>query len=221
MSEPTYKTCTTCGEEKPMGEFRFRSYTRKGDGGRARYAYCRACAYAANVAWKNTSTGRASNRAAQQRYRNSPRGKASCRVRWLSEVAKRECREYYAAHREQCRAVQSLYSKSEAGKATYAKGLSKHLVRQQTRRTQKRDNGGGGVTHAEWQTILRRYNHRCGYCGDTEQITMDHVMPLSKGGQHDVANVAPACRPCNARKHTATNWVPRVFLEDVKLCEVG
>ena len=33
---------------------------------------------------------------------------------------------------------------------------------------------------------------------------MDHVLPLSRGGLHEVNNLVPACRKCNFNKHDKT-----------------
>lgn len=40
----------------------------------------------------------------------------------------------------------------------------------------------------------------CAYCDATENITIDHVVPLSRGGKHEADNLAPACYSCNASK---------------------
>ncbi|MEM7712440.1 MAG: HNH endonuclease [Cyanobacteria bacterium P01_A01_bin.68] len=48
--------------------------------------------------------------------------------------------------------------------------------------------------------ILRRDNHTCQYCGSTKHLTLDHVIPRSKGGQHTWDNVVTACERCNSKK---------------------
>lgn len=58
----------------------------------------------------------------------------------------------------------------------------------------------GSLTLEEWIAICRSYGGHCAYCGSVCSLTIDHVIPLSKGGQHAAANVVPACMPCNARK---------------------
>jgi 5-methylcytosine-specific restriction endonuclease McrA len=30
---------------------------------------------------------------------------------------------------------------------------------------------------------------------------MDHMIPVSRGGFHTIANIVPACQPCNSTKH--------------------
>lgn len=58
-----------------------------------------------------------------------------------------------------------------------------------------------GVAAREWRRIVRRYRHRCAYCGGNDGgIHMDHVIPLSRGGRHAIGNVLPACQTCNLSK---------------------
>lgn len=52
-------------------------------------------------------------------------------------------------------------------------------------------------------TVLARDGHRCQYCGrrmPTSQLSMDHVVPRSRGGQTTWDNVVCACLGCNVRK---------------------
>ena len=49
--------------------------------------------------------------------------------------------------------------------------------------------------------IFNRDKHTCQYCGkETQQLTLDHVIPRYKGGEHTWENVVSACVPCNRRK---------------------
>ena len=52
--------------------------------------------------------------------------------------------------------------------------------------------------------VLRRDKHTCQYCGSTKQLTLDHVIPRSKGGNHSWDNVVTACERCNSRKGDRT-----------------
>ena len=52
--------------------------------------------------------------------------------------------------------------------------------------------------------VLRRDAGRCGICGLTIMEAnwhLDHIIPLSKGGEHSYANVQAAHARCNMRKH--------------------
>jgi 5-methylcytosine-specific restriction endonuclease McrA len=57
-----------------------------------------------------------------------------------------------------------------------------------------------GVAEKDWQRMLRRHQGKCAYCGSSERITMDHIVPIARGGWHAIGNVTPACFPCNASK---------------------
>jgi 5-methylcytosine-specific restriction enzyme A len=42
--------------------------------------------------------------------------------------------------------------------------------------------------------------HYCRFYVGRDQLTMDHVVPLSRGGKSNKGNVVPACKACNNRK---------------------
>ncbi|MFC1912264.1 HNH endonuclease [Chloroflexota bacterium] len=49
--------------------------------------------------------------------------------------------------------------------------------------------------------IFSRDRYACQYCGkETRQLTLDHVIPRYRGGQHSWENVVSACMMCNRRK---------------------
>ncbi|GGK24557.1 HNH endonuclease [Deinococcus malanensis] len=54
------------------------------------------------------------------------------------------------------------------------------------------------------RNVLRRDTFACQYCGSRDELTMDHVMPRSRGGRHHWENVVTACRSCNQRKGSQT-----------------
>jgi 5-methylcytosine-specific restriction endonuclease McrA len=52
--------------------------------------------------------------------------------------------------------------------------------------------------------VFRRDRHVCQYCGSTHPLTLDHVLPRSRGGLHRWENVVTACVTCNGRKGDRT-----------------
>ena len=55
--------------------------------------------------------------------------------------------------------------------------------------------------------ILARDKMRCQYCGVKSNIfdlTLDHIVPRSRGGQSEPENLCAACKPCNQRKGDRT-----------------
>lgn len=55
------------------------------------------------------------------------------------------------------------------------------------------------LTVQEWQEIVGRFEARCAYCPAPFE-TIDHVVPLTKGGANEASNVVPACKSCNSAK---------------------
>lgn len=71
----------------------------------------------------------------------------------------------------------------------------------------------GSHSEAEWQRLLDTFGQRCAYCGVTGiRLTRDHIIPLIRGGTHDIGNIVPACAPCNQRKGrmTAVEYLARL-----------
>jgi 5-methylcytosine-specific restriction endonuclease McrA len=51
------------------------------------------------------------------------------------------------------------------------------------------------------RNVLKRDNHQCQYCGRRDnKLTIDHVVPRTKGGQSTWENMVCACASCNNRK---------------------
>lgn len=49
--------------------------------------------------------------------------------------------------------------------------------------------------------VFSRDGHTCQYCGrGGKELTLDHVIPRRRGGEHSWENVVTACIPCNRRK---------------------
>jgi len=51
------------------------------------------------------------------------------------------------------------------------------------------------------KNVLVRDGFKCGYCGkDGERLTVDHIIPKSRGGKTCFENCVACCKPCNNRK---------------------
>lgn len=56
-----------------------------------------------------------------------------------------------------------------------------------------------------WQNLIQNTN--CYYCRKSmtrEQVTMDHIVPISRGGRSTRGNLVPACKACNDQKRSLT-----------------
>lgn len=50
------------------------------------------------------------------------------------------------------------------------------------------------------RNVFKRDGFSCQYCGKTKELTLDHLVPRSKGGKSTWTNLVTACKSCNARK---------------------
>jgi 5-methylcytosine-specific restriction endonuclease McrA len=50
------------------------------------------------------------------------------------------------------------------------------------------------------RAVFARDDWTCQYCGARTQLTVDHVVPRSKGGGSSWENIVASCAPCNRRK---------------------
>jgi 5-methylcytosine-specific restriction endonuclease McrA len=53
------------------------------------------------------------------------------------------------------------------------------------------------------RAVFARDNWTCQYCGSRSNLTVDHVIPRSKGGGSSWDNIVASCAPCNRRKGDA------------------
>lgn len=61
--------------------------------------------------------------------------------------------------------------------------------------------------------VFNRDHYTCQYCGkESRQLTIDHVIPRYRSGQHTWENVVSACVPCNRRKAGRTPQEARMNL---------
>ena len=66
-------------------------------------------------------------------------------------------------------------------------------------------SASGSHTEREWLELVGRCMHSCMGCGrqlPLNDLTQDHITPLSKGGGDEIENILPLCGSCNSRKGT-------------------
>lgn len=94
---------------------------------------------------------------------------------------------YYRVFRES----HENYRKSKAGKASRAAYLANYHA--------KRHGVNGTLTQTDILELLEEYPV-CQRCGTTENLSIDHIVPMSLGGPNTVDNTQVLCRSCNSSK---------------------
>ena len=85
---------------------------------------------------------------------------------------------------------------------------------------------GGSYTPAEWRSLVEHYGNKCLCCGRTDvALTVDHVVPVSKGGSSNIDNLQPLCLACNSSKNDKIidyrpgiefgRWIQKLFTYEV------
>lgn len=98
--------------------------------------------------------------------------------------------------------------------AKKAKAYSRPLIRSlDDHRVERRlrEQSAPGLGPYQRTKLLHRWlreRRSCAYCHERPATTVDHVVPLVRGGTNHEGNLAPACRPCNGSKGglTLVEW---------------
>jgi len=63
------------------------------------------------------------------------------------------------------------------------------------------------------RNIMVRDKNVCVYCGSKKELTIDHIIPTSRGGKTNFENCVTACRPCNNKKNNKTPREAKMFMK--------
>jgi 5-methylcytosine-specific restriction endonuclease McrA len=186
------KVCNNCGIEKPLSE-----YYRETKGKDGRRGKCKVC-----------------DNSRIKTYNQNPLVKERQKVYntlWKANN-KDKIRGYNKKHGP---TAQLKYRQTEHGREARKKALSKYFKTDKGKTADKRKHhkrrvimeNAGTFTNEQWQERLAEYNYCCAYCYQqfpVEDLTIDHMIPLSRGGTNTIDNLVPACKSCNSRKKDKT-----------------
>lgn len=184
------KQCSVCGLIFPLADFPVRKDTASG-----RRSACQTCHRARSNEYSKTyrkwNPEKVREYARQYRENNQDRERA-------------RYRRYDEAHREKRRAAMAS---ARATNPEYQRALRKawrednlEVVRERCRRYWHYRRTGSDPSVLVDAYAERLLELPCDYCGATENISIDHVVPISRGGKHVIENIVPACRTCNSSK---------------------
>lgn len=230
----TSKACSKCGDTKPTGDF-YRSTSGSIDGFRAE---CRTCYNARRRAsvdpeknkadcrkWRQNNLAK-TREADRKRYparrpERLERGREEWRTLTPDERARRteRLREWKASNPDRVKAM---------WQRTYAKHRQKHSERVtrwarenpearaaiRDRRRAREAGADGDYTKDDVRVLLKRQGRVCFYCQcPLTKFSVDHFIPLSRGGSNGPSNLVLSCHPCNCRKAAKMpwEWMPERF----------
>lgn len=212
------RVCSICEAEKPTKQFHVRQRQRMRAGAAFTYTWvstqCKACEHAARQVYRHTPEGQLVEQQSRQRYAAKPETKALRQAYWDSTEGKAVRTRYDTSQKGAER--RRRYLESEKGQANQIERWARHSAK---RRILEKDQAD--VSLWDWKALLYAYQSHCAYCDrDDMPMTIDHIVPLSKGGKNVWQNVVPACNSCNQTKSASTDqskWTPRPPRLEVRL----
>jgi 5-methylcytosine-specific restriction endonuclease McrA len=78
--------------------------------------------------------------------------------------------------------------------------VSLHYAKKNAKRRSSINSTIEKITLSQWNNIKENQDNKCFYCKKEKKLTQDHVIPLSRGGDHSANNIVAACRECNTSK---------------------
>lgn len=186
------KTCSRCGDQKPLDEFCRDKRNPDGRGGaclvceRTRAARVRATP-------ERQEYMRAYGRRDRKRRPEHHRARARRLYRADPEKGRRRRRRWTAKHRDLVNErAREAYLRAWADPEKRARILERNA---------RRRHAIEAASSPELvAAMVEMYALPCTYCGATEDIEIDHIYPLARGGKHERRNLTPACGFCNRSK---------------------
>jgi 5-methylcytosine-specific restriction endonuclease McrA len=126
----------------------------------------------------------------------------------VSQLVRQEQLRHWREHP----ADRAQYLKDEAIRKSrwlFMTSLEHRLYHRAKSKARKVAQRGGTPHHLSPTQLWRRwcdFDHSCAYCGASGDLEVEHVVPISKGGEHHLGNIVPACHRCNSSKLSKDAW---------------
>lgn len=194
------KECTRCNGVKLFSEFIYRPKSNYKDG---YSSWCKDCQLAVSreAGLARYYANREESLAKHREWYSQNRDKARAAMRaWQSQNRAK----LTAYQRERYRNDPAVRQRVlESRKRHVARNPEKNRV-SSLRYWARKKQASGDFTTEEWIRLCDYYGNRCLACGKQESISIDHIVPLSKGGSNDISNLQPLCLSCNSSKNART-----------------
>ena len=159
---------------------------------------------------KGKATRKAYNESEHGKKVRKEYGKSENRKKYEQSEQRKNSRRQYEES-EQGRKVRKDYRESEHGKQVvreyYASEQGQTMAfNRHSRRREKLNNQGKGITPDQWKEMMEYFNWSCGYSGivfydsKNKNRTIDHIVPVNKGGRNEIWNLVPMHKPYNSSK---------------------
>jgi 5-methylcytosine-specific restriction endonuclease McrA len=196
------KVCTKCGEEKALSEFRKRKRSKDGFA-----SCCKKCAQRYDKSYYKENKEKVRIKNAKYQHENRER------LNKKSKAWREKNKDYFSNYFRNVTEERKSYVREKV-KQWSKNNPDKKRAKAQKRRAAKAGNGGS-FTAEEWKALKKECGGVCLCCGKKKKLTVDHVIPVSKGGTSYISNIQPLCQSCNASKgnRSSTDYRPKHVIE--------
>ena len=125
--------------------------------------------------------------------------------KFYSKIHKKEEKLYYQKHKKEIKARDKLYRGTHKKEyLEWQRNNRDKIKAYNAKRKALKFNAPGHFTGLEWKLLKEKYGNICLCCRKKKKLTIDHIIPLSKGGTNYINNIQPLCKSCNSSKGTKT-----------------
>lgn len=153
-------------------------------------------------------------RAAERKYKDSHRSESRNYAKIYRITHPNYQKRYYLEHRDTYKARDKKWRSKNPDKAReiYRRYERRHPEIRQLKESRRRAlelNAPGLYTVKQWKDKVAYHGYKCFYCKiiltytkkQSNTVTQEHRIPLSRGGSNWPANLVPACLRCNLKKN--------------------
>ena len=183
------KTCSTCGETLHISRF----YPKKPSGYRS---VCKSCGNTAAVEWQRENPEKARLATNEWRARDPEHARELDRKNYHKDPQRAVQRvlEYQKRNRKMLTDKTNDWYKTPAGKLCASVQHHRRRARLANAYCPDADDRVRELRGSPQQCYI------CGKWVSEEEVTIDHVVPLARGGKHEASNLMPSCSFCNTSK---------------------
>ena len=74
----------------------------------------------------------------------------------------------------------------------------------------------GEFSAIEWTAIVKKQGGRCAHCRSRKKLTVDHIVPVSRGGCNYAFNLQALCVSCNSKKHNRLDTIVVSLFDEIR-----